>query len=84
MTGPSGPSGSTPSLAVATGTAAWTLLLVLLLAWLVFTEVAARTGRPRVPRLVDATRWVVSSWPGRVLALAGWTAVGWHVFCQRP
>ena len=72
------------SLAVATGSVVWVVLAVAIVGWLIFTEVAARTGRPRMPRLMDATRWVVSSWPGRVLALAGWTAVGWHVFCQRP
>lgn len=77
-------SGTPLSLAVATGSVVWTVVAVAIVGWLIFTEVAARTGRPRVPRLVDATRWVVSSWPGRILALAGWAVVGWHVFCQRP
>jgi hypothetical protein len=71
-------------LAVATGSVVWLVVVVLIVGWLILTEVAARTGRPKVPRLVDATRWVVSSWPGRILALAAWTVVGWHVFCQRP
>jgi hypothetical protein len=72
------------SLAVATGSVVWLVVAIAIVVWLIFTEVAARTGRPRVPRLSDATRWVVSTWPGRVLALAGWTVAGWHVFCQRP
>jgi hypothetical protein len=77
-------SGPPVTLAVATGSVVWSVVAVVLVVWLIFTEVAARTGRPRVPRLTEACRWVVSSWPGRVLALAGWTAVGWHVFLQRP
>jgi hypothetical protein len=72
------------ALGVATGSAVWVVLAVVIVGWLIFTEVAARLGRPRVPVLVAATRWVVSSWSGRVLALAAWAAVGWHVFCQRP
>lgn len=63
------------------GDAVWAGLGAAAVAWLVVTTGA---GPRRLPGLVDVARWVVRSWAGRSLALAGWAAAGWHLFCQRP
>lgn len=66
-------------LAVTLGGVVWAVIAAAVATWLVLTLVWRR-----LPHAGDVARWIVTSWPGRVLALAIWAEVGWHVFCQRP
>ncbi len=67
--------------ALVLGDAVWAGLALALALWVV---VSALCGPKRLPGFVDVARWWCDSWLGRLLALAGWAAAGWHVFCQRP
>jgi hypothetical protein len=64
-----------------TGEGVWIVIGGALLAWLAVTLLA---GPRRLPGVVDVVRWFLQCWLGRALALAGWAAAGWHLFCQRP
>lgn len=61
------------------GLVVWAVLAAAAVAWVVLSAWC-----PRLPGPVAVARWVVASWLGRILALAGWAAAGWHLFCQRP
>ena len=47
----------------------------------VVLEAAARRS-PRWPRLGDILDAVVRHWPSRVVLLAGWLWLGWHLFAR--
>jgi hypothetical protein len=45
-------------------------------------EIAARRGRGRGATLGEALDGLVRRWPVRLLVLAVWLWVGWHVFVR--
>jgi hypothetical protein len=64
---------------VLTGDAVWAALAGAWVVWLVVTATVRGLPTP-----ADGGRWLVASWAGRLLGLALWAEVGWHLFCQRP
>ena len=65
--------------AVVPGGVVWAVIGALWCAWLA----ATLWWRP-LPHAGAVLRWLVGSWLGRLLPLAAWAEIGWHVFCQRP
>jgi hypothetical protein len=59
-------------------TATWVFLLVGGVAW----EVVCRRPRSRWTSLAEIGARVSSSRPGRLLLVAGWGFVGWHLFAR--
>lgn len=68
-------------LAVVAGAVVWLAIGGALTTWLLVTFLA---GRGRLPSVVDVLRWFLSSWAGRLLVVASWAELGWHLFTQRP
>lgn len=62
------------------GSAVWAVLGALLLAGLA----ASALWRRRLPTLASVVRWWLDCWLGRIILLAAWAEVGFHVFGQRP
>ena len=68
--------------AVVVGSAVWIVIGVALGAWLIVTSLPI-LGR-QLPSALAVIRYFLHSWLGRLLLLAAWAEVGWHLFCQRP
>lgn len=66
--------------AVVVGDVVWAVLAAAVGGWAVATALAGG----RVPGVGAVARWFLQCWLGRAVLLAGWTEVGWHLFCQRP
>lgn len=64
---------------LAPGTLVWAALLAALVTWL-----AATTASRRLPSLVDLVHWLLDAWLGRLLLLACWAELGFHLLTQRP
>jgi hypothetical protein len=62
------------------GAVVWTLIASLFVIWTVITFMLS----PRLASIVDVARSLLGAPLGRIILLAGWAELGWHLFCQRP
>ncbi len=65
---------------MSTGALAWTAIAILFAAWTVTTFALS----PRLASIGDVAHSILSAPLGRIILLAGWAELGWHLFCQRP
>lgn len=68
-------------LAVVLGAAVWAVIGAMTVAWLLVTLLERRG---RLPGVVDVGRFFMTSFGGRLVVVAAWAEVGWHLFTQRP
>jgi hypothetical protein len=70
---------------IVTGGLVWLAIAGALLVWAAATYLLAR-GRSEhpVPTLGDVVGFFLESALGRLLLIAAWAEVGWHLLCQRP
>ena len=61
------------------GEVVWLGFGALILTWVLLTF--CLRPLPSIKELIDE---LLSSWIGRMILLAGWAELGWHLFCQRP
>ncbi|MGH9089755.1 MAG: hypothetical protein ACRDYZ_16890, partial [Acidimicrobiales bacterium] len=65
--------------AVDVGAVVWAGIAAVVVAWFTVTGLSGR-----LPHAGDVLGWLVGSWLARLVAVAAWVAVGWHLFNQRP
>jgi hypothetical protein len=67
------------SIAVEPGAIVWAVMAACIVVWLIVLLASTSLVGPR-----RVARWLLGSWPSRLVMVLAWGAIGWHIFCQRP